>query len=42
LRGCGPFPHDDPRDRPAAIFAGITTLRRDDPDANFLLLPVID
>src|SRR3954468_3510576 len=30
LRGCGPFLHDDPRDRPAAIFAGHTTLHLDD------------
>src|SRR6266576_1265553 len=26
LRGCGPFLHDDPRDRPAAVFGGRTTL----------------
>ena len=26
LRGCGPFLHDDPRDRPAEIFDGNTTL----------------
>jgi predicted acyl esterase len=26
LRGCGPFLHDDPRDRPAEIFGGTTTL----------------
>jgi predicted acyl esterase len=26
LRGCGPFLHDDPRDRPAAIFGGQVTL----------------
>jgi hypothetical protein len=42
LRGCGPFLHDDPRDRPAAIFGGTTTLHFDRPDGNFLLLPVID
>src|SRR6185503_10997305 len=39
LRGCGPFLHDDPRDRPAAIFSGKTTLQL---DANsYVLLPVI-
>src|SRR6266404_2881740 len=38
LRGCGPFLHDDPRDRPAAIFGGRTTLHLGD---SFLLLPVI-
>ena len=26
LKGCGPFLHDDPRDRPPAIFNGTTTL----------------
>ena len=26
LRGCGPFLHDDPRDRPAAVFGGRNTL----------------
>src|SRR5919198_337620 len=38
LRGCGPFLHDDPRDRPAAIYGGRTTLHLGD---SFLLLPVI-
>ncbi|MCC7346686.1 MAG: CocE/NonD family hydrolase, partial [Variibacter sp.] len=26
MRGCGPFVHDDPQDRPDSIFAGATTL----------------
>jgi len=38
LRGCGPFLHDDPRDRPAAVFGGRTTLHLGD---SYLLLPVI-
>ena len=38
LRGCGPFLHDDPRDRPAALFGGRTTLHLGD---SYLLLPVI-
>jgi len=38
LRGCGPFLHDDPRDRPAAVYGGRTTLHLGD---SFLLLPVI-
>ena len=38
LRGCGPFLHDDPRDRPASIFGGTTTLHLKD---SYLLLPVI-
>ena len=38
LRGCGPFLHDDPRDRPAALFGGRTTLHLRD---SYLLVPVI-
>ncbi|MFO0007543.1 MAG: CocE/NonD family hydrolase C-terminal non-catalytic domain-containing protein, partial [bacterium] len=26
LKGCGPFLHDDPRDRPRAIYGGRTTV----------------
>jgi predicted acyl esterase len=38
LRGCGPFLHDDPRDRPAAVFGGITTLHLAD---SHLLVPLV-
>ena len=38
LRGCGPFLHDDPRDRPASVFGGRTTLHLKD---CYVLLPVI-
>jgi hypothetical protein len=41
LRGCGPFLHDDPRDRPPAEFAGRTTLHFEDGQAAYILLPVI-
>jgi len=41
LRGCGPFLHDDPRDRPADIFAGQTTLHSDGDRRPYLLLPII-
>ncbi len=41
LRGCGPFLHDDPRDRPAEIFAGQTTLHSDASRRPYLLLPII-
>lgn len=41
LRGCGPFLHDDPRDRPAEIFAGRTTLHSDEARRPYLLLPII-
>jgi hypothetical protein len=41
LRGCGPFLHDDPRDRPAAEFAGRTTLHFGAAHPAWLLLPVV-
>jgi len=41
LTGCGPFLHDDPRDRPAAIFGGITALHFGGTAKPYLLLPVI-
>jgi predicted acyl esterase len=41
LKGCGPFLHDDPRDRPPALFNGITTLKFGVAKAPYLLLPII-
>ncbi|HUK10989.1 MAG TPA: CocE/NonD family hydrolase [Stellaceae bacterium] len=41
LRGCGPFLHDDPRDRPPAVFAGRNTLHLGPEHACSVLLPVI-
>jgi uncharacterized protein len=41
LRGCGPFLHDDPLDRPPEIFGGVTTLHFDGPEPPHVLLPVI-
>jgi predicted acyl esterase len=41
LRGCGPFLHDDPRDRPAREFGGRTTLHFGPDHPAWLLLPVI-
>jgi predicted acyl esterase len=41
LRGCGPFLHDDPIDRPAALFGGTTTLHFGRGRQPFLLLPII-
>ena len=41
LRGCGPFLHDDPRDRPPEIFGGTTTLHCTPEQRPYLLLPVI-
>jgi predicted acyl esterase len=41
LLGCGPFLHDDPRDRPRKRFAGTTTLHIDRSGSCNILLPVI-
>jgi predicted acyl esterase len=41
LRGCGPFLHNDPRDRPAAVFGGSTTLHFGPDHPGYVLLPVI-
>ena len=41
LTGCGPFLHDDPRDRPSAIFSGTTSLHFGRGKAPYLLLPII-
>jgi hypothetical protein len=39
--GCGPFLHDDPRDRPVAVFGGTTTIHVGSGRDNYVLLPVI-
>ena len=41
LRGCGPFLHDDPRDRPADIFGGTTSLHFGRGRQAYLLLPIV-
>jgi predicted acyl esterase len=41
LKGCGPFLHDDPRDRPPAIFSGTTSLHFGRGKMPYLLLPII-
>jgi len=41
LRGCGPFLHDDPRDRPAAVFGGRNTLHSGPGRESYVLVPVI-
>ena len=41
LRGCGPFLHDDPRDRPASVFGGENTLHAGPQQSSYILLPVI-
>jgi len=41
MRGCGPFVHDDPTDRPPAVFGGKVTLHFGNGRAPRVLLPVI-
>ncbi len=41
MRGSGPFLHDDPEDRPAAVFGGRHTLHTGGGRASSVLLPVI-
>jgi hypothetical protein len=41
FKGCGPFLHDDPRDRPVSIFGGTTTLHLGEGADNYVLLPAI-
>jgi uncharacterized protein len=39
--GCGPFLHDDPRDRPVSVYGGETKIHLGDGRENYLLLPII-
>jgi len=41
LTGCGPFLHDDPRDRPADVFGGVTSLHFGVGRQPYVLLPII-
>jgi hypothetical protein len=41
IHGCGPFLHDEPRDRPKEIFGGKNTLHFSTDQQNFIVLPVI-
>ena len=41
LTGCGPFLHDDPRDRPPQIFGGVTGLHFGGAARPHVLLPII-
>jgi hypothetical protein len=41
MKGCGPFLHDDPRNRPTAIFGGRTALHFGPNRIAYLLLPII-
>jgi predicted acyl esterase len=41
LTGCGPFIHDDPRNRPREIFGGKNTIHITPDKAAYILLPII-
>jgi uncharacterized protein len=41
MKGCGPFVHDDPHDRPPTLFAGHTTLHCGPTQHAHVLLPLI-
>jgi predicted acyl esterase len=41
MRGCGPFEHDDPTDRPPAIFGGQVTLHFGADRKSSVLLPIV-
>jgi predicted acyl esterase len=41
MKGCGPFLHDDPEDRPPSVFAGRTTLHAGESMSSYLLVPII-
>ena len=41
MRGCGPFVHDDPTDRPESTFAGKVTLHASADQQPYVLVPVI-
>jgi predicted acyl esterase len=41
LLGCGPFLHNDPRDRPHRLFSGTTTLHIDTKGFSHVLVPIV-
>jgi len=41
LLGCGPFLHNDPRDRPAQVFGGKVTLHMGPRHPSYILLPIV-
>jgi len=41
MKGCRPFVHNDPVDRPADIFGGSTTIHFEDGKKPYVLLPII-
>ena len=41
LLGCGPFLHNDPRDRPPSVFGGKVTLHMGPQHPSYILIPII-
>jgi predicted acyl esterase len=41
LKGCGPFLHDDPRDRPKPLFGGRTTLHTGPQHPAYVQVPIV-
>jgi hypothetical protein len=41
LKGCGPFLHDDPTDRPVEVYGGITAVHFGPDQQAHVLTPVI-
>jgi hypothetical protein len=41
MKGCGPFLHDDPEDRPRSVFGGKNALHAGGKRSSYVLLPVI-
>ncbi len=41
MRGCGPFIHDDPSDRPPELFGGKVTLHFGSKRQASVLLPIV-
>jgi predicted acyl esterase len=41
MTGCGPFLHNDPRDRPANTFGGTTTIYAGGERSSYVLLPIV-
>jgi predicted acyl esterase len=41
MKGCGPFLHDDPGDRPETIFGGKNTLYAGGKKGSYLLVPIV-
>jgi hypothetical protein len=41
MKGCGPFIHNDPQDRPEAIFGGKNTIHGGGKKLSYLIVPII-